>query len=143
MAYRIENNNPLDVDYKLAVGVKVPFVGSSPNSTLAGSDAVFNSTFTTTEQIRSDLINWMLTNKGERILNPNYGSDLRRFIFQNIDGVNLNTLKAQLLDGIQTNFPQINVKDLTINPYYDTNSINIILTYSFMGGADNNINIRL
>jgi len=138
MAYRVENSNPLDLDYKLAVGVSVPFVGSI----ISGSDAVFSSTYTTIEQLRSDIINYVLTNKGERVLNPNYGSDLRRFVFQNITGVNLNNLKLQIIDGLKINFPQIITNDVVINPDYDTNSINIIIDYSFANNR-NSIDITL
>ena len=129
MAYRIENNNPLDLDYQLAIGVSLPFVGSI----ISGSDAVFSSTYTTAEQLRSDVINYMLTNKGERVLNPNYGSDLRRFIFQSTTEVNLNNLKLQIIEGLRANFPQITTNSVTINPNYDINSINIIIDYSFAG----------
>lgn len=138
MAYRIENNNPLDLDYKLSVGVSVPFVGSI----ISGSDAVFNSTFTTTEQLKSDIINYMLTNKGERVLNPNYGSDLRRFVFQNINGVNLNNLRLQITDGLKINFPQIIINNVIITPDHDINSINIVIDYSFAGN-ENSIDITL
>jgi phage baseplate assembly protein W len=138
MAYRIENNNPLDLDYKLAVGVSVPFVGSI----ISGSDAVFSSTYTTTEQLRSDIINYILTNKNERVLNPNYGSDLRRFVFQNITGINLNNLKLQIIDGLKVNFPQVITNDVIITPDHDINSINIVIDYSFAGN-NNSIDITL
>jgi phage baseplate assembly protein W len=145
MAYRIENNNPFDTNYKLAVGVSVPFVGS----TISGSDAVFNSTYTTTDQIRSNLINFMLTNKGERPLNPNYGSDLRRYVFSNITEDSLGTnigiqdLKNNLLSEVRTNFPEINVISLEITPSIDTNTVNINLTYSFFGGQLNTVDITI
>jgi phage baseplate assembly protein W len=138
MAYRIENSNPLDLDYKLSVGVSVPFVGSK----ISGSDAVFSSTYTTIEQLRSDIINYILTNKGERVLNPNYGSDLRRFVFQNINGVNLNNLKLQITDGLKANFPQIIINNVIITPDHDINSVNIIIDYSFAGNK-NSIDITL
>jgi phage baseplate assembly protein W len=138
MAYRIENNNALGLDYKLAVGVSVPFVGSI----VSGSDAVFNSTYTTTDQLRSDIINYMLTNKNERVLNPNYGSDLRKFVFQNITGININNLKLQIIDGLRTNFPQIITNSVTITPDHDINSINIVIDYSFAGN-NNSIDITL
>ncbi len=138
MAYRIENNNPLDLDYQLVIGVSLPFIGSI----ISGSDAVFNSTYTTTEQLRSDVINYILTNKGERVLNPNYGSDLRRFIFQSTTEVNLNNLKLQIIEGLRANFPQITTNSVNINPNYDVNSINIVIDYSFAGNK-NSIDITL
>jgi phage baseplate assembly protein W len=138
MAYVIQNNNPLDLDYKVIIGVSIPFVGSYIN----GSDAVFNATYTTNDQIKYDIINYVLTNKGERPLNPNYGGDIRKFVFQNIDGVNLNNLKTQLLDGLKSNFPNIVVNKIIIDPFYDTNSINININYSF-AGSERTIDITL
>jgi hypothetical protein len=163
MAYRVENIDPLNLDYQVAIGVSIPFVGS----TISGSDAVFSSTYTSTEQIRSNLINFMLTNKGERYLNPNYGSNLRRYVFQNmIEGdipnpnvysttnnangisttyadMNISTLQTALQQEIQSNFPQLNIQSLVITPNYDVNSINIVLTYSFMNGPNNQIILNI
>ena len=36
-------------------------------------NAVFNPTYTAEEVIRTNLINWLLTNKGERVFRPNFG----------------------------------------------------------------------
>lgn len=72
MAYRIENTGSLD--YQLAIGVSLPF----------NADGVFNPTYTSTEQIRANLINFILTNKGERPMNTNYGSNLRKYLFSEI-----------------------------------------------------------
>ena len=143
MAYRVENNNPLDTDYKLAVGVSVPF----------NANGVFNSTYTSTEQIRSNLINFILTNKGERYCNVNYGSDLRRYLFSNITNesytfsegytnLGIKDLETKLKQEITTNFPEVNVKTVTLTPSYDTNSVQIDIVYSFMMGPDSTLNIR-
>jgi hypothetical protein len=71
MAYRVENTGSLD--YQLAIGVSLPF----------NAGGVFTSTYTSTDQIRADLINFILTNKGERPM-TNYGSDLRKYLFSEI-----------------------------------------------------------
>lgn len=158
MAYRISNTDPLGLDYQVIVGVSIPFVGaSSGGSTVSGADAVFNSTFTTTEQIRSNLINFILTNKGERPLNPNYGSDLRKYLFSNIgnesysfdngtdpyNNVGLDDLKSLLSSEIKNNFPEINVSNVSITPSYDTNAVNIVITYSFLGSPNTSLNITI
>ena len=146
MAYRVINTDPLELDYKLAIGVKLPFIGAGSTP---GSDTVFNPTFTTTEQIRYDLINFVLTNKGERILNPNYGSDLRRYLFSNITqessdiNLGLNDLQKSLTSGIQLNFPNVSVKEINITPDYDANTVNIKISYSFMNSPTSTINITL
>lgn len=140
MAYRVENSNPLDTDFKLAVGVSVPF----------NADGVFNSTYTSTEQIRSNLINFILTNKGERYLNNNYGSDLRRYLFSNITdesytfsegytNIGIKDLEAKLRQEIITNFPQLVIQNVSLTPAYDTNSVQISIVYTYMTDENNEI----
>ena len=35
--------------------------------------------------IKQAIINLLLTNKGERLFNPNYGSDIRSYLFEPLD----------------------------------------------------------
>ena len=62
MARIINSKYPIDSIARKAVGVSLPFNGP----------AVFNPTFTTREQTKSNLINYLLTNLGERVFNPNF-----------------------------------------------------------------------
>ena len=50
MAIRIPNKNPLDLTMRKAIGVSIPF----------NAPAVFNSTYSTTDQIKSNIINDIL-----------------------------------------------------------------------------------
>jgi phage baseplate assembly protein W len=142
MAYRVENTG--SADYQLAVGVSVPF----------NVEGVFNSVYASSEQIRSNLINYVLTNKGERYRNVNYGSDLRRYLFSNITdssysfsrkytNIGIKDLEAQLKQDLTANFPELNIKSVTITPTYDTNSIQLDIIYSFMMGPDNQLTINI
>ena len=66
--------NPLDLQKNIAIGVSLPFNGPG----------VFNSTYSTKEQTKSNLVNLLLTSAGERIMNPNFGTELRNFLFEGI-----------------------------------------------------------
>jgi hypothetical protein len=52
-------------------------------------------------------------------------------------------LEAQLKQDIIANFPELNIKSVTITPTYDTNSIQLDITYSFMMGPDNQLTINI
>ena len=164
MAIRLPNQHPLDINKRVAVGISIPFNGkgttfdnflytsSADNPSLpAGTDlqtptystgnSVFNSTYTTVDQIKSNMINYVLTNKGERVLNPNFGSNLRAFIFENITESNLRALEIKLINDIKNNFPSVNVTSITLTPAYETNAIQLDIVYSIYGSSTQNIQI--
>jgi len=159
MAIRLPNKHPLDINKRVAVGVSIPFNGtgtstdnilisasSKPNvenisPTYSTGNSIFNSTYTTTEQIKSNIINYILTNKGERVLNPNFGSNLRAFIFENITESNLRALEIKLTSDIKDNFPSVNVISLTLTPAYEANTIQLDIVYSIYGNEAQNIQI--
>ena len=69
--------NHLDTDTDIAIGVSLPFDGT----------AVFNSTYTTKDQMKSNLLNVILTEPGERLFKPNFGVGLRNYLFENFDDI--------------------------------------------------------
>ncbi len=109
--------------------------------TYSTGNSIFNSTYTTTEQIKSNIINYVLTNKGERVLNPNFGSNLRAFIFENMTESNLIALEIKLTNDIKDNFPSVNIISLTLTPAYEANTIQLDIVYSIYGNEAQNIQI--
>jgi phage baseplate assembly protein W len=109
--------NPLDLQKNIAIGVSLPF------------NKPFTSTYTTKDQIKSNLINLLLTSRGERIMNPLFGTGLREFLFEGITDFNLENLKIDLINSINLFIPEISVVDITINSNYDSNSIELNLSY--------------
>jgi phage baseplate assembly protein W len=111
--------NPLDLQKNIAIGVSLPFKGPG----------VFNSTYTTKDQIRSNLVNLLLTSTGERVMNPSFGTDLRKFVFEGITDDNLSSLKDNLLNSIALFIPGITVVNVIITPNADYNSIDLYIDY--------------
>lgn len=109
--------NPLDLQKNIAIGVSLPF--SRP----------FNSTYTTKDQIKSNLINLLLTNVGERVMNPNFGTNLRNFLFEGITDSNIENLKQNLLISISTFIPEITVVSIDVISNADYNSIDLNIDY--------------
>jgi phage baseplate assembly protein W len=111
--------NPLDLQKNIAIGVALPF----------NAPGVFKSTFTTKDQIKSNLVNLLLTSTGERIMNPNFGTLLKRFLFEGITDSNLESLKDNLLNSISIYIPDITVTSINIIPNTDYNSIDLNIDY--------------
>ena len=120
MAFDPQQIYPIDLNNSAAVGVNLPLNGSS----------VFISNYQTRDAIKNNLINFFLTNPGERPLNPTFGGGLRAFIFEQITTDNLNFLREDVNFKIATYFPNINVEDLIVAGQEDLNQITVTLKYS-------------
>jgi hypothetical protein len=106
------------------LGIKLPF----------NTHNVFTINYTTKDQVKSNLTNYMLTNKGERPFNPEFGADLRRLLFdQTYDFTNA---KEVLLDNLGLYFPMITVNNLDFTADLQRNLLNIKLDYSIKKDAD-------
>lgn len=120
MAYKVQRINPLDLQPRKAVGVSLPF----------SSGTVFNSTYTSKDAIKANLINFFLTGKNERVFNINFGGGLRDFLFENIQRGEIDRARAQTLENLAVYFPTIIVNDLQLLATPDSNLVNFVLDYS-------------
>ena len=78
---------PNDTRQRVGIGVDIPF----------SSGGVFTPNYTTREAIKNNIINFFLTNPGERPANPLFGGGLRDFIFEQISFENLDFGKYVIL----------------------------------------------
>ena len=110
--------NPLDINNNVRIGVAFPL--NEVNMT--------SGTLTTKEQIKTNLINLLLTVPGERINNPNYGIGLKNLVFES--SVDENTLLENI--NTQTSFfmPEISVESAEIERELDLYRLSISITYS-------------
>lgn len=120
MAFGAQNIFPEDFNKK-ALGVNIPFNGS----------AVFTSNYKTKDIIKNNLINYLLTNPGERIANPRFGAGIRAFIFEQIGNNTLEFLEQDLQSKINQNFNNLLLDNLEVSNSKDTpNTIFIKISYS-------------
>ena len=98
------NISPLDLkeNDKVAIGVTLPFNGS----------AIFNQSFTTKEQVKSNLINLLLTTPGERLMNPTFGVGIRNLLFEQV--IDQEQIKNRIIDGAQLYVPEIEVSQVYV-----------------------------
>ena len=126
--------DPRDLDKNIAIGVSIPF----------NAGGVFNSTYSTKDQIKSNIINLFLTKKGERIENPEFGTDINKLLFENINDDILSNLKEELYDSVSKFIPNITILDINITSGVDINTIYIETQYKLnISGQQDNIIIQL
>lgn len=126
MAYEIKNINPLDLK-KVGIGVSIPF----------NSPGVFNTTYTTQDQLKSNIINYLLTNNNERMFNPNFGGNLRGLLFEQITEGNLQEAKRAIESTLEREFKNIEINELKLLGTPDQNRIYFSIKYSI---PNSNIN---
>lgn len=119
MAFGEKQIFPIDLDKSAAVGIDLPL----------NDPAVFKQNYQTKDAIKSSLINFLLTNPGERFLNPLFGAGLRDFLFSQITSNNLDFLRKDLQSKINSLFPNISIDSLEVLRGDDLNSITIKFTY--------------
>ena len=133
MAFGAKKIAPIDLKPSVGVGVGLPF----------NAPGVFRITYTTKEAIKNNLINFFLTNQPERYLNPNFGANLRAFIFQQIASENLDFLKQDIQQQINLYFPNVIIAELNIDSFPNTNTISVGLTYTILNtGISDSINLQ-
>ena len=134
MARIIQSKFPIDLTPSVAVGFGFPMDGK----------AVFIPTFTTREQTKSNLLNYLLTNKGERLFNPTFGGDLRNLLFEMIEETTQDELLLMIQDQIGQYFPTVRIEEIKFENQVDRNSVNFIMTYQIVNfGVTDTLNIEL
>ena len=134
MARIIQSEFPIDLTPSVAVGYGFPLDGN----------AVFIPTFTTREQLKANLVNYLLTNKGERLFRPDFGGDLRNLLFEAILDSTTDALQIRIQNDINKYFPEIVVKQIEFINEPDRNEITFNLVYQIENfGIEDEINIEL
>ena len=112
--------NPIDFEPDVAVGIKLPF--GKPNG-------LFSQSYTTEEQAVSNLKNLILTRKGERVFQPEFGSNVYSLLFENID-INIESKMADTLtEDINFWLPYIVIDNIDVDSNQDRNSVRIELRF--------------
>jgi len=133
MAYINGNRkiSPLDINKNVTIGVAFPLDEVN----------IFKGTQTIKEQVKSNLINLLLTEQGERINEPNFGVGLKKSLFE----PNLNTeiLKEKINTQINFYIPNINLLDVIFTQLEDEYKFFITISYSFnLDGSTDTIQLN-
>ena len=135
MAFGVRIIHPIDTTPGTAVGVSVPFNGPTG----------FNSTYTTKDAIKNNLINYFLTNQGDRYSNPTFGGNLRQYIFEQIQRNTFTSIEDDIQTKVNTYFPSISIQSVEITQQQtstDYNTIIVTIKYTITGtGLEDSLQI--
>jgi phage baseplate assembly protein W len=83
---------------------------------------------------KSKFINLILTRKGERVANPNFGCDLWRLLFEQKDGEIQDKAQQYVIEAVDAFMPYLvlqEIRVLNLDTFVNDNDINLYVRYSF------------
>lgn len=102
-------------------GMNPPFFGGSQNVLSRQEDD---------RLIKNDILQLLLTIPGERVMRPDFGVNLRNFVFEQLTQVDLFSLQDEITEAITVQEPRVSVNSVELTRDDDNNqlSIRIIVT---------------
>lgn len=139
--------NPADLDVDKAIGILLPF-GSDTNSKSGysktmtsttglqtGQDdpvqdgsSLFRLSYLTKDQVISNVRNLILTNKGERLMNPDFGTDIYNLLFENNISELDETIRTSIREAFDRYMPMARIENLEVEQ--KEHKIHIVLGFS-------------
>ena len=133
MSYIFKNIDVLDLNPSTGVGISVPFNGPTG----------VNTTYTTQDAIKSNLLNFILTGKRERVMNPGFGAGLLGLapsledpigepgvLFNQITEERIDEIENLIYGGVDLYFPTVQIESLNVELEPDSKTITIYLKYT-------------
>lgn len=88
------------------------------------SNGVFAVNYTTLAQAKDNLKNLILTRKGERLMQPNFGCDVWKVLFEQMDGETIETeIETYIMEAVSTWLPYLTLNSIVFD--YDDNDIDM------------------
>lgn len=98
---------------------KVLGIGINKNS---DSNGVFAVNYTTLSQAKDNIVNLIMTRKGERTMQPEFGCDIWRLIFEPIVGETIEQdIERSIIEAVDTWLPYVNIEEILFD--YNENDI--------------------
>ncbi len=97
----------------ISYNIKYPLQDDSSNNTY------FKLTQITKDAFSSDLLLLLLTEKGERYYEPDYGTNLLKYIFEPNDSTTASDIEQEIKTTVSQYIPSLKIKKITFNWNYD------------------------
>ena len=77
--------------------------------------------------------NIVMTIPGERFFQPNFGSEINRVLFNNIDDLSASMIEDQIRQSIENYESRVKLRSVRVKPNFDNNSFYTTITYDIIG----------
>ncbi len=83
--------------------------------------------------IARSLRNIVFTSPGEKFFNPDFGSNISKVLFENIDEISAIQIKEEIELSIKNFEPRVRLQEVEVNPDYDNNQFDVTINYRITG----------
>ena len=83
--------------------------------------------------IARSIRNIVFTLPGEKFFDEDFGSDISRSLFENIDDISALRIKDEIRQSIINFEPRVDLIDVKVSPDFDNNAFNVTIIYEIIG----------
>lgn len=110
-------------------GIKYPFTSDNDDGTYID----LNKTYA--DGIKSQVLHVIFTPKGQKLRDPEFGTDIIRYIYSPSDYLTFNSIKNEISEKINKYVPSVTFRDISIYDSEDEdNGIIVMIEYSVAKG---------
>lgn len=110
-------------------GIKYPFTTDNDDGTYIDLNKTYG------DGIQSQVLHVIFTPKGQKLRDPDFGTDLVKYIFSQSDSSTFGSIKGEISSQIAKYVPEVEFRDISIyNSEGDDNSIVVMVEYGVKQG---------
>ena len=83
--------------------------------------------------IARSIRNIVFTLPGEKFFDEDFGSDISRSLFENIDDISANLIQDQIRQSIRNFEPRVRLRNVFADPNFEDNAFNVTIVYDIIG----------
>ena len=84
------------------------------------------------QAIKQSIMNILLTGRGERPFKPNFGGNLKAYLFENFDAVTQAAMENVIVKTVRNYEPRVRVDNVVIDDLTDRNALNISIDFTIL-----------
>lgn len=109
-------------------GIKYPFTSDNDNGTYIDLNESFG------DGIKSQILHVLFTPKGQKLRDPDFGTDVIKYIFSPSDSITFNNLKSDISEQISKYVPSVVFRDISIYKDEEDGNIVVMVEYGMSKG---------
>ena len=83
--------------------------------------------------IARSIRNIVLTYPGEKFFNENFGSQVSKLLFDNLDPLTAIEIRDEITQSIVNYEPRADLLSVNVTPNYETSEFDVVITYTIVG----------